>query len=681
MINEYAKKATKKFTSKVQKPIDDKVTEVIAKRLADFDVVTMKDILQHDQLHKDIVGIIQSYVIQSNEFMNNKKKIWGEYEAKLLNPEVHKEDIIKFHLLYQHLKAHVSNYYNSELTVLFPWFEYWYDDLWYKLEKMAERDQELMKKDRKDFVHVFNYWFYWMSVRIKTWYDKYNKVITYDTINPKNCFIQKMSILNQFDFFAYTTTISRSKIDAINTIARNNNESDIYMNTNSMWSYNFFNENSTSKLDRSLNQEAAKSAEVDNLEVYIRLQTNWYKFTVTAWMKISRCMHVKPLTDEEIKNPLLVSPPIAFTFLFPLEVDPGWLGLAELLLSFQDAKNKLMNLSLIKEERNAWFKQIIADVSQIANIQQLADRNPNWPTIIPADSSGQWLQNPFIEVWNDRVDWNTLQLADKLDFEAQTESWYSAVNRWMPWPKQTLWEAQQQQVNSNLLFRLDSLVVARWEEDFRWNIWLRWLLENLPEAEKKYIRIWNSLIESELEINKNDIKKWLMSKIKVVSKKIQLEDNEKQLTILLAREPMMMANPKIPEISKTLLQREICYLSGNPREKVLSRYPIKWEERRALRYKWMISAWEMPKNLFQAWMDVFTYYITFQACRDWKVKSVVLEKLEELLMEETQQQQEQPQAPGNPVNNAVASSNASQMISNLIAWQTGGKANLATRES
>jgi enamine deaminase RidA (YjgF/YER057c/UK114 family) len=113
---------------KKEKPIDTYVSEEAARTLADFDVITMQDIVKSKSLHDEISGIIQRYLIDSNQFMNGKKALWADYEKQLLKPKAHKDSVIKFHMLHQHMKAHVSNYYDSDLTVSFPGFEYWYDD-------------------------------------------------------------------------------------------------------------------------------------------------------------------------------------------------------------------------------------------------------------------------------------------------------------------------------------------------------------------------------------------------------------------------------------------------------------------------------------------------------------------------------------------------------------------------
>jgi hypothetical protein len=68
---------------------------------------------------------------------------------------------------------------------------------------------------------------------------------------------------------------------------------------------------------------------------------------------IGRWEEIKPVDDVEKKNPHRIPFPVEVYNAFPLEDDPCGLGLAELILDFQNAKNRLMNLTLRKEEWNA----------------------------------------------------------------------------------------------------------------------------------------------------------------------------------------------------------------------------------------------------------------------------------------------------------------------------------------
>ncbi len=60
-----------------------------------------------------------------------------------------------------------------------------------------------------------------------------------------------------------------------------------------------------------------------------------------------------PVDAKEKANPKLVPFPVIPVNAFPLLDDPCGIGVVELVISFQNAKNRLMNLALRKEEWNA----------------------------------------------------------------------------------------------------------------------------------------------------------------------------------------------------------------------------------------------------------------------------------------------------------------------------------------
>jgi hypothetical protein len=68
---------------------------------------------------------------------------------------------------------------------------------------------------------------------------------------------------------------------------------------------------------------------------------------------LGRREEIRPVDEAERKNPSLIPFPVEVYNASPLENDPCGIGLAELILDFQNAKNRLMNLDLRKEEWNA----------------------------------------------------------------------------------------------------------------------------------------------------------------------------------------------------------------------------------------------------------------------------------------------------------------------------------------
>jgi len=75
--------------------------------------------------------------------------------------------------------------------------------------------------------------------------------------------------------------------------------------------------------------------------------------TFNSRSEIGRWERIMPVDKKEEKYPSLIPFPVVVVNMFPLENDPCGIGLAELIISFQNAKNRLTNMSLKKEEWNA----------------------------------------------------------------------------------------------------------------------------------------------------------------------------------------------------------------------------------------------------------------------------------------------------------------------------------------
>ncbi len=649
------------------------------------EVITIEQIKADEKLEKELLDEIKEEFLDAQDFMRDKKKDWITYEKKYTNPKVAENDLVKLHVLHQHMKAHCSNYFEADLGVEFDGTDFWFDDYAYRLQKMAERSQVLMDKHRKDFQHVRDVGFYGVSARIKMWWDEYIKEPIFDTINPKFVYMQKTTRFNDYDYTWVSTRITKARLKAINAQAENEGKPPVYYGVDAIPEGICDEITKESDMQRSLNMTVADDKEVNLIEWFKVFRGRKYQVTVSFGFKtVHRLNEIVPLTEAEKKNPLKVPFPVVYTNLFPLYADPTGMWLAELAIGGQDAKNKLMNLLIIKEEQNAGFRHILADMDLIPNSDLLKDRNQNWPVIVPARTKdGKSLSQAIHILDADKWDSNTTNMIDRLDREIQSETWYSAANRWLPfWPNQTLWEAKQQQVNSNLMFRLDAQIIGFGEEDFWRIIWLRSLLEYMSDTEKKYTNFGNWLIGAELEINREDIEKGLETKVKVISRKQALEDAKPRLAYLTAREPIVLNNPEVPKISKIMMCREIEKLNGTPREEILARYPLLPDERRAMIYKRMINSDEMPQNLFKPGIDLFTYYICFQSCKNTEVKEKVLSEIESRLTEQWMSiGNVAPWEYGNWAMGSTANASASMLQANMIKNNMSQTDNLPTRQS
>ena len=647
--------------------------------------ININDLLKDDILSKKILWTIEKWHIDSEQYMSKKRSLFKTWYGKFTNPAVSQSDQIKINMLYQHLKAFISTYYEDWLSVGMVGREFLDDDFAYMLETCAKNDYTIMNKKQKDFFNILNIGFYWVSLVLKNGYDSLNNVIKYDVISPEYWLPDPNgNIMRWFKYHMFEFTISKSEIDNINKEAESNWWEKIYHNIDKYTSVSDWAKqiNSWKKEDRALWTSIIDMEEYSGTRVL--LEREWRKYIADTFNNrtlLGRWEEIKPVDEVEKKNPSLIPFPIEVYNAFPLENDPCGIWLAELILDFQNAKNRLMNLTLRKEEWNAWFKILLADISKIQDIELLAEKPIDWPIIVPFNGDLWPLNGNVVQPIMDWIqsDQSTINLANILDIEAQSQTWQSNTNRWLPfWPETTLWQAKMQQVNSNLIFSLDSEVISRGEVNFWKNMWLRWLKEFLPQYEKKYARIWNGIASNEVMITGKDLLEHNDPDIVVESKKTTQEKNKQKLDNMMAREAIIMQNPSTPAVSKILFQRDIEKYRWFPREEIYLHFPRSSDENRAIRYIKQINADVVPEALFYPWMDLWTYYIYLQKCTNNETKKKILAKIEEMMMKEGLNKQQQPVWGEWGWFEQLANSMSSQLTSN-VAQQSGQVNNYPTK--
>lgn len=656
--------------------------------------ITSDDIRGNDTLYKEITWQIQTWYADSSEYMEQKKELFKYRYSKFTNPAESESDKIKIHLLFQHLKAFISTYYTDWLSAWFVWQEFLDDDYAYMLETCFKKDCDTMNKKQKDFFHIFNIGFFGASLYMKDWYDDINDTIKYNIVSPEYWLPDRTwNLVKWFQYHMFDFSITDNEIKAINSESKT-------------WDIYFDIDKYAKWLDWKIETDEDKKWVRALWVWWINTEYNWTRvFFIHKWVKyiadlfnnrtvIGRFERIMPVDEKEEKNPSLIPFPVEVVNCFPLENDPCGVWLAELVLSFQNAKNRLVNMSLRKEEWASWFQILLADISKITDIDLLAERPIDWPIIVPFNWEMWSLDGDVIRPVMDwiRSEQSTLNLASLLDQEAQINTWYTASQRWLPfWPDQSLWEAKMQQINSNLIFSLDSECISWWEVNFIKNMWLRWLKEFLPANKKKYARIGNGIASNDVMIDWNDIKEHNDPDIVVSSKKSINEKNKQKLDYMMAREALIMWSSTVPAISKLFFQRDIEKYRWIPREEIYLKFPRTSDENRAISYikqlngyakfKWTEEQKKqlIPQALFKPWMDLWTYYIYLQKARASDLKDKTLKQIEMLMDKEWLNRAQQPMVWEQWADNSqVANSMSSQLTSN-IAQQSGSVNNYPTR--
>ena len=631
-------------------------------------VITAEDVKKDSDLRKYIQSKIQNEYTEGELYMKPKLKAFEEWYKKYTNPWVYKTNYIKSHVLHQHLKMFIATFFESEMSVEFLGRNIGDEDRAYKISKLAEFQADIMNKDFKDRDMLWNVGFYWANIELKNWHDWLNTCVDYVNVSPLYWKPDPKGNVfdDNFQYHYFDLVWSLPELDE-----KNSKFWDVYFN-----------------LDRITSDYDDRDGEWSKKAIRLLWDSDYYSskfkitlgFTIIKGIKyriettqdrwnIIRFEAVEAVTEKQKKNRELVRFPLNVTNVFPLRDDPCGLWYAELVLEYQNAKNRLLNMAIIKEQENAGFQQVLVDVNKISNLNLLKEKSDKGRTYIPADWDWQPLANAIAPIQSDRVDGNTLNIADKIDFEAQMETGMTSQQRWVtsPWEK-TLWQLEIEQINSNVAFGLDSKMLWMCQARFWKNIWYADLLLHLSEYNKVLFSIGSELDNTKIEIEKRELI-WLEDvTVKIVNKKLQKGKDKQQLAFMQANLPLIMQDPNIPDVSKLIYKRALTKKAWFSKEYAENIYKLTPDEVRAKRYVDMINNDIEPKAFFKPWMDYYTYYIYISWCKDNPLK----EKIMSRLLMEMEKRDIKPQNvmpwmewwPEDMTN--LTNSMGSQMTSNLV---------------
>ena len=639
----------------------------MGKSLENYDIITKEDVLSNNDLYEDILSVLEENRNEWYQFVSEKREQFIERQKKITNPSVYKTSHIKIHTAQQQRKAFVATFYNNDLQISFQGQDMWDDEQAKKIEMLAEFDKLVMKKDKKDFIRLNHIFDYWVGIELKTGYDKVTNTPTYEVVNPMYWIPDKNgnTINNDFEYHIFEMTTTKNQLERVNK------SSETYFNLDKITTQSIWNKTAEEmKNHRLLNdiEDWRRTIEIHNH--FIMLNGRKYIATTTNTRSLLiRFEEIKPITSEEKKNPYLVQFPVVVTNKYPLDNDPFWLWDLELILDKQNAINRISNLNLMKHEYDAGFKHVVVDVSKITNPDLLKTR-PDWgPIYVPARSSqGEPISNataPIETFSNVSTDsYNALQY---LETEAGKETLFTEANRGVAQANQTLWQAKMQQQNSNLVFWLDADMLSVGIINFRRTIRYRSIQENFTSSKWKVFRVGNGLFGKTVKFKKNDIISWYDPDIKVVSKRVEKEQNAEQLAYMMAQRPLIQQDPSIPKVSKNIFKRKLDELNWVKNDLIYTYTPYTRDERRAINYVEMVNNDIMPKSLFQPGMDLETYRIYLSHANNTKTKEKILWLLEDAMLEDGVGKPQEAQQQLNQWGMATAM--WSQLLSNLVSQQ------------
>lgn len=634
--------------------------------------LTKEDVIKDVELYGEILANAKKDFTISYQFMSQKYAMRRDRYRLYTKPDVYKDQILKIHYCMQQIQSFRSTYYENEMQAKRTARELWDDELWYHIQRMAEFDGEVMQKKRKDYKWLWDVAFYGVWIEIKTWYNKLTKTPEYVVASPESRLPDMYGnvIDNNREYHMFITKTTKYRLESAN---KSNPWTYFDLDKIASSSYYEYDTNEYNKKQVRLLSTFEDMQRNIRTAIYYKI-IRWRKYLIELAnynSLIIRFEEIVPITDEEKENPSLVPFPVNVINMIPLDWDPCGLWLMELTLDKQWAMNRLMNLTLMTQQRNAGFTNYIYDLNVIQNGDLLTKKPLNWPNFIPWKTiNGAPISNAIYPIVEQPTDMNSIGVFDKIQQLWWYETWFTDSVRGLSEQGETLGQAKQMQINANIMFSLVNQVLSRWLEWFRSNIWYRSLMEFMTSTEKKDVLITDGIWTQKIQLSKEDFVSGRNRRLRVESKKEFLEKNKWTLAYMQSQRPMMMQDPSVKQVSKNLFKRNMDELAWKSREAIYRDTPYTADEFRAIQAVNVINMWQIPPNLFKEWMDYMTYRLYIWSCDDSDIKTQVLRKIEQALIEEWAMQQSQEQSQQQSwqlqwLTNSMASQSNSNFLSQV----------------
>lgn len=470
--------------------------------------------------------------------------------------EATKKNKVNVHSIYTTMQTLMSVHYTDKATVKFTWRTETADKYAQNLNKIARFDYEEMDLDKINYQWYWDAFFHWVGIKTIEWWDDITKTPIARVRSPlswipdpEGWFSIETHRWAWFEAQATKAELRSSNwyynIDLIND--KPEQEQDLirmaYKEGRDMWYYL---------------EDVDENKMYDIYHHFTRIKWQPYLITTAnSQSLIIRAIKIEAVLEEEKKDPYKINFPIALKYFSPVKWDVYWISVPDLLRDKQSAESKLINLTLIQAQRNAFWDDKIYNPKKIKNIKDLQTPTPEWKYIAANVSTNEPLTNAITTVPKNNPWALPFNVDQKLDYLEQLSTWMSKNSLWVNWQgNMTATEAQQIQKNANLRFILASKVWLWWEKTF-WQLWYRSYIYNLKKTDKKVLYITHSFGNQYFEFKKKDFEtKWDL-RIEIKPKSQIEEEDKKYKNDLYATAPQMLADPTTPTVGKLLLKRKM----------------------------------------------------------------------------------------------------------------------------
>ena len=607
--------------------------------------------------------IIQEIADQINlglNFVRTRREKLRNNIAKYVDQD--KEDgKVGVNTLYASTQLYTAIKYSDEISVLAKPRKFWDEEYADNITNLAEYDYSEMNLNRMRHAEFVDEALTWVSIRKKAPYDVIRKCPMFESVDPMTWICDPFSdYVTEARWNFFEREIKLSELRELDVTEDEAEAQSIDTELQSNRTYRNVAHGTSDVNDETINKI------VSCYQGFTYIEWKLYKVTISSALnELYEFEEVKPVTKEEKKTgKVSMKTVIRVSYFSPTRWDPFGISMADLILDKQKAQSILMNLRLIDAKFNTFGQinlvntDIVKDTSELTN----PSINTKW---IGANAGNNSLSNAIYPVPRQSIMADSFNVSQELIRQIQLDTGIDSRSLWVQGDKNiTLGESQQIQANANVIFGL-WVEVSSWAEvDFWKHMWFRTYQENFSNSDEKFIRLSSGFNTNQMIFRRDDFL-WVEDiDFSIESKKKAGQLREQMKIQFAAKLPMILSDPNVPKITKSIAFQYSLKLDGHSRDmqQILNPYfsPEQIDARRQVAY---IDAWLMPQ-LRNPNVELMTYYVICQSAMDSPIKEQFLKNLELAMIEMWQNVQMQNQA-----TQWMANTSASQAQSVALQWQ------------
>ena len=618
----------------------------------------MKLPLDEDVIKKEIADQITLGL----DFMRTRREKWRNNIAKYVDQD--KEDgKVGVNTLYASTQLYVAIKYSDELSVIAKPRKFWDEEYADNITNLAEYDYTEMWLNRIRHAEYVDESMTGVSIRKKAPYDTLRSCPMFESVDPFTWICDPYSdYVTEARWNFFEREMKLSELEELKGKQETEEEID--------WEWI----DTESQATRTYRNVAQWTSDVtdDTLDKIVSVYqgfsyVKWklYKVTANTNFDIYEFEEIKPVTKEEKKSGRVsMKTVIRISYFSPTRWDPCGISMADLILDKQKAQSILMNLRLIDAKFNTFGQINLVNTDIVKDTTELTrpSVNTKW---IGANAGNQNLSNAVYPVPRQSIMADSFNVSQELVRQIQLDTGIDSRSLGVQGDKNiTLGESQQIQANANVIFGLGVEVSSWAETDFWKHMWFRTYQENFSNSDEKFVRLSNWFNTNQMIFRRDDFLGVEDIDFSIESKKKAGQMREQMKLQFNAKLPMILSDPNVPKITKSIAFQYSLKLDGHSREmqQILNPYfsPEQVDARRKIEYldNNMIPEIEDPN------VELMTYYVIWQSAMDTPAKTTALKNLEKGMIATLQNQ---PMM--NPAMQWMANASAAQTTSAAIQWQ------------